>query len=93
MTIFLTILDARFTAISNGKAQFAAMVKEIGMRWHGMSDEERVAATEGPLKELALERDMKDRGQHNVELSAFRDASATMDAIEAEVSLELGAGR
>ncbi|KAG1852589.1 hypothetical protein C8R48DRAFT_584135, partial [Suillus tomentosus] len=60
-------------------AQHAA---EISARWKGMTKEEREAATEDAMIELAEQRESKAWAPHNVPLNSFQDVNKTLQSID-----------
>ncbi|KAG1837661.1 hypothetical protein F4604DRAFT_1942097 [Suillus subluteus] len=70
-------------------AQHAA---EISARWKGMTKEEREAATEGAMTELAEQHESKALAPHNVPLNSFQDVNKTLQSIDNQLA-ELHAPR
>lgn len=57
---------------------------DIALKWAGLTQEERSAATLEKVKALALARENKEVGHHNVPLAAFHDTRLTYtDIVEA----------
>ena len=59
--------------------------KEISERWKSLSEEDRIAITDGCMQEIEEQREAKDLAAHNVPLRAFHDARSTMQVMEKEV--------
>ncbi|KAG1858515.1 hypothetical protein F4604DRAFT_1589498 [Suillus subluteus] len=64
-------------------AQHAA---EISARWKGMTKEEREAATEGAMTELAEQCESKALAPHNVPLNSFQDVNKTLQSIDNQLA-------
>ncbi|KAJ3912162.1 hypothetical protein F5877DRAFT_85110 [Lentinula edodes] len=61
--------------------------KIIAEKWRAMSDEERVAATEGEVVALRERRESKELGTwHNADVSANHDSSMTISRIKEELT-------
>lgn len=58
---------------------------EISARWKGMTKEEREAATEGAMIELAEQCENKALASHNVPLNSFQDVNKTLQSIDNQV--------
>lgn len=59
----------------------------IAEKWRGMTEEEKVAATEGDMASLRSRRESKELGSwHNADITASRDTSITVSRIKDEVS-------
>ena len=51
-----------------------------------MSEDERISFTDARVKQLEENREIRDLGKHTAEASAFRDAQATFERVENEVT-------
>ena len=53
----------------------------LAVTWHGMTTEEKLAATHDGVKELRDLREAKRLAKQNVPLHAFNDARATLESV------------
>ncbi|KAH9951710.1 hypothetical protein B0H21DRAFT_684804 [Amylocystis lapponica] len=60
-------------------------MQEIREQWKSMTQQEKRDATEDAVEELKEHREMKSRGQHNVQMGAFSDARATLASMKTEL--------
>ncbi|KAH9910444.1 uncharacterized protein BXZ73DRAFT_108988 [Epithele typhae] len=61
------------------------VMAKISAEWKAMTPAERTAATAERVKELEERRDNRETGTYNAHLDAFRDVSATWDALITEL--------
>lgn len=62
------------------------VTRAIAAKWHSMSTEEQLAATEDAVKSLQDREENHKKGTHTVPIQAFHDARATVATIQREVS-------
>ena len=62
------------------------VIKDLSERWKLMSKEDREAATEQGLVELAARQVNKKRGRQNTPLAIFNDTRATLASVQTTVS-------
>lgn len=68
-----------------GEINLTSVATEISARWRSLSQEDRIAATAGSMRDIEEEREAKDLMLHNVPLRAFYDARSTVQTVEKEV--------
>lgn len=81
------------SALPGGEPKYkigdTAIMTQILERWNSMNEAERAAATEDKLKEMVIDREMKETSQKATPLALLTDIRRTLAVIEKEVCLSM----
>ncbi|KAF9789735.1 hypothetical protein BJ322DRAFT_1000888 [Thelephora terrestris] len=75
----------RIKEANPGGIKLTDVSREISDRWKSLSQDDRIAITDGCMQEIEDQCEAKDLATQNIPLRAFRDARSTMLAIEKDL--------